>query len=165
MVRGLDYYTGTIYETIIPNSSVGAIAAGGRYDKLINSFSKMNIPCVGISIGFERIFIVLEEQQINKKSKADIMVVTCGKVNAQDKKELVQQLRNSEFRVIMELKKKAKTLDQFQFAEDNNIPLCVILGQSEISQNIYKLRRTKTRKEISVNKENIVDYCILELNP
>ena len=63
LARGLDYYTGLIYETIlITEKGVGSISAGGRYDELVGMFSGKNIPAVGVSIGIERIFILLEEK-------------------------------------------------------------------------------------------------------
>jgi len=63
LARGLDYYTGLIYETVfITEKGVGSISAGGRYDELVGMFSGRRIPAVGVSIGIERIFILLEEK-------------------------------------------------------------------------------------------------------
>ena len=63
LARGLDYYTGLIYETIlVTENSVGSISAGGRYDELVGMFSGKKIPAIGVSIGIERVFILLEEK-------------------------------------------------------------------------------------------------------
>ncbi len=162
LVRGLDYYTGTIFEVVLPNSDVGSIAAGGRYDKLINTFSKMSTPCVGLSLGFERIFLELNKVKDNKLS--DILIVTCGKVNPVEKIKLANQLRDANLSTEMFYKKKAKPLDQFQYAEDNKIPLCIIIGQQELDDHVYKVRVTKTREEFDINQDSIVDYCITNIN-
>ena len=63
LARGLDYYTGLIYETVLTTENgVGSISAGGRYDELVGMFSGKKIPAVGVSIGIERVFILLEEK-------------------------------------------------------------------------------------------------------
>lgn len=64
LARGLDYYTGLIYEVVLTSGSVGSIAGGGRYDGLIGMFSGKQIPAIGVSIGIERVFSILEEKAI-----------------------------------------------------------------------------------------------------
>lgn len=63
LARGLDYYTGLIYEAVLidPSNKVGSIAGGGRYDTLVGMFSSKSIPSIGVSIGIERIFSILED--------------------------------------------------------------------------------------------------------
>ena len=70
LARGLDYYTGLIYEAVLtdPNNRVGSIAGGGRYDGLVGMFSGKQIPAVGVSIGIERVFAILEEKLKNNSS-------------------------------------------------------------------------------------------------
>jgi len=70
LARGLDYYTGLIYEAVLtdPSNKVGSIAGGGRYDGLVGMFSGKQIPSVGVSIGIERVFAILEEKFKNDKS-------------------------------------------------------------------------------------------------
>ena len=158
LVRGLDYYTGTIYEVVIPGTDIGSIAAGGRYDKLINSYNKtMNIPCVGMSIGFERIFLLCKLKEVNK---CKIYIVTCGNIDIKYKLDLLKKLRSLNIGCDMSYKRKAKVLDQFQYAEDNNIPYCIILGEDEISKKIYKVRNTKTREEKEIPFDKILDEII-----
>ena len=67
LARGLDYYTGLIYEAVLtdPSNKVGSIAGGGRYDELVGMFSGKQIPSVGVSIGIERVFAILEEKYKN----------------------------------------------------------------------------------------------------
>ena len=156
LVRGLDYYTGTIYEVVIPDTDIGSIAAGGRYDKLINSYNKtMNIPCVGMSIGFERIFIQCKLKQVNR---CKVYLVTCGNIDIKYKLDLIKKLRNENIGCDMNYNKKAKVLNQFQYAEDNNIPFCIILGQDEISKEMYKIRNTETRDETDIPFDEIINF-------
>lgn len=69
LARGLDYYTGLIYEAVLTDTDkVGSIAGGGRYDGLVGMFSSKNIPAVGVSIGIERIFSIIEEKVKNDKT-------------------------------------------------------------------------------------------------
>ena len=71
LARGLDYYTGLIYEAVLTGSDRGSIAGGGRYDGLVGMFSGKNIPAVGVSIGIERIFAILERKaEEDKKIRA-----------------------------------------------------------------------------------------------
>ena len=67
LARGLDYYTGLIYEAVLTGSDRGSIAGGGRYDGLVGMFSGKNIPAVGVSIGIERIFAILERKAEEQK--------------------------------------------------------------------------------------------------
>lgn len=84
LARGLDYYTGVIYEVVIidGNSQVGSIAAGGRYDNLVGMFSSIQTPCVGVSIGIERVFTIIEkkaeELKISQASPIQVYVATIG---------------------------------------------------------------------------------------
>ena len=156
LVRGLDYYTGTIFEVIVPNTDIGSIAAGGRYDKLINSYNNsMNSPCVGMSIGFERIFLLCK---LAKDNRCKVLIVTCGKIDLKDKLSLSKMLRDEDIGCDLSYKKKAKVLDQFQYAEDNNIPYCIILGQDEISREVYIVRNTRSREETEIPFEEIISY-------
>ena len=156
LVRGLDYYTGTIFEVIVPSEDIGSIAAGGRYDKLINSYNNtMNIPCVGMSIGFERIFLL---SNIKNEDKCKAYIVTCGNIDVSIKINLIKQLRSENIKCDMSYKKKAKVLDQFQYAEDNNIPYCIILGEDEINRQVYKIKNTQTREECEIPFNEIIEF-------
>ena len=75
--------------------------------------------------------------------------------------DLLKKLRNKNICCDMSYKRKAKVLDQFQYAEDNNIPYCIILGEDEISKKIYKVRNTKTREEKEIPFDKILDEIIL----
>jgi histidyl-tRNA synthetase len=84
LARGLDYYTGLIYEAVLTDTDrVGSIAGGGRYDGLVGMFSGKAIPAVGVSIGIERIFSILEEKMKNdltiRPTETQILIASIGK--------------------------------------------------------------------------------------
>ncbi len=117
----------------------------------------MNIPCVGMSIGFERIFLLTNMKSVNK---CKVYIVTCGNIDISYKIDLVKKLRENNICCDMSYKKKAKVLDQFQYAEVNDIPFCVILGQEELNKGIYKLRNTKSREEKEIPTTEIIDFLL-----
>lgn len=79
LARGLDYYTGMIFEIVLHGSEVGSISGGGRYDELIGMFAKEKIPSVGGSLGIERIFSILETKAKNvRKNKTEVFIGTIG---------------------------------------------------------------------------------------
>jgi len=78
LARGLDYYTGLIYEAVLTGENrVGSIAGGGRYDTLVGMFSSKSVPCIGVSIGIERVFAILEEKErkLNQARATETMVL------------------------------------------------------------------------------------------
>ncbi|RMZ70933.1 hypothetical protein GMOD_00008596 [Pyrenophora seminiperda CCB06] len=106
LARGLDYYTGLIYEVIVPDLelpekdmvvSVGSVAAGGRYDNLVSQFSKRSIPCVGISFGIDRILTVLKHLDAPEVEKLDTWIVIarfhCGAYGIAERMALARDMR------------------------------------------------------------------------
>ncbi|ETO20651.1 hypothetical protein RFI_16569, partial [Reticulomyxa filosa] len=173
MVRGLDYYTGLIFEACVESDAnanananaddntseaIGSIAAGGRYDKLIQDFvPSQQFPCIGASIGFERIFHYLLEERKKKNggvtmfSNAPLMQILVCEVSGKSSVDDVLYLER--LKLLEELKLhhgmhcetmnkfKPSFRDQISYAEDRNIKWLVILGEEELSQNIVNLRR------------------------
>jgi histidyl-tRNA synthetase len=143
LVRGLDYYTGTIFEIFAPGFQ-GSIGSGGRYDKLISFFSGVEISAVGGSIGIDRIY---DQMQIKEKKKtvADAFVIPIG--IAMDKAlEITQQLRAAGINSDMDLAGRgiSKNLD---YASKLGIPYAVIVGAEEVKKKKLKLKDMKTGKE------------------
>ena len=99
LARGLDYYTGVIYEAVLVGGNIGSIAGGGRYDELVGMFSGKQIPAVGASIGIERVFNILEEihkDNVNMRSNAtEVLVATIGSGMQSHKLELISELWNN----------------------------------------------------------------------
>ncbi|KAJ8981150.1 hypothetical protein NQ317_013815 [Molorchus minor] len=165
LARGLDYYTGVIYEAVLVGDeltgddySVGSIAGGGRYDNLVGMFDPKNkeVPCVGVSIGVERLFAVMEAKLVasNKKQRTtevEVFVATAQKNLLEERMKVCSELWDEGFKVEHSYKKNPKLLVQLQHCEEYGIPLAVILGESEIKNGVVKLRScSNTRRGRSI---------------
>ncbi|KAI2631772.1 putative histidyl-tRNA synthetase [Xylaria nigripes] len=139
LARGLDYYTGLIYE-VVPNtdgcqSQVGSIAAGGRYDELVGMFSKQPIPCVGISFGIERIYTLLDTQAEKSLShKTDVYIVALGGKDFDglflERLKVARELWD--VGIPTEFTAKVKPRRQQQFDASKNPLIRVILGKENL---------------------------------
>ncbi|KFD55617.1 hypothetical protein M513_03365, partial [Trichuris suis] len=173
LARGLDYYTGCIYEAVLTDEfiqneineedgTVGSVAGGGRYDQLVNMFLQKGrgVPCVGLSIGIERIFTVMEkklqkEQKKIRSNETDVYVVSAQKNLLLERMKLCRALWDQKFKTEMSFKENPKLLQQLQYCEDRCIPLALIIGESEIQRGIVKLRTVRTRQEEQVPRDQL----------
>ncbi len=159
LARGLNYYTGIIFEAKAPAEvKMGSIGGGGRYDDLTGLFGVPNIPGVGISFGVDRIYDVLEELQL---FPADVHVGTqllffnLGEAESGKAFELLQQLRQRGIRG--ELYHEAAKFDkQFKYAEKKRIPFVAILGEKELAT------QTCTIKELATGRQQSVSFTDLK---
>ncbi|CAH2979836.1 unnamed protein product [Chilo suppressalis] len=172
LARGLDYYTGVIYEAVLTEpikigneeQTVGSIAGGGRYDNLVGMFDSKHkqVPCVGVSIGVERIFSVLEaklaagEMRV-RTSDVDVYVISAQKNFLEERMKICNELWNAGIKTEQSYKKNPKMLTQLQHCEENGIPLAVVLGESELKRGMVKIRNVTSRQEDEVPKENLVE--------
>ncbi len=152
MVRGSDYYTGTIYETVLPGSGLGTLGAGGRYDKLVGMFLGRDIPAVGISFGIERMLVAMADAGL---LLGDVITTTQALVTLFDAATtpasiaLAQALRAAGVRT--EVYPEPKGLGpQLAFGSNKGIPLAFIIGPDEAARGEVKLRDLRTRQEVSV---------------
>ncbi|KRZ79710.1 Histidine--tRNA ligase, cytoplasmic [Trichinella papuae] len=166
LARGLDYYTGCIYEAVLlgeDESCVGSVAGGGRYDKLVNMFMTKgkDVPCVGVSIGIERIFAIMEHKQKLsgekvKSIETDVFVASAQKNLIKYRMGICSELWRSSINAEMSYKANPKLLQQLQYCEENGIPLAVIIGEREIEKNIVKIRDVTSRQEEEVPRIDMV---------
>ena len=138
LARGLDYYTGIIYEAVLTDTNrVGSISGGGRYDGLIGMFSGKDIPSVGGSIGIERIFNILEEKEKEKgdirATETQILVSSIGKNLTASRLEACSILWKANIKCETLYIDNIKTDKTFKYAFDNKIPLILIIGETEIA--------------------------------
>ena len=161
--RGLDYYTGLIYEVVlIESGKIGSICGGGRYDNLIGMFASKQIPSVGVSIGIERIFSLLEDKY-NKSDnirtdEADVLVASVGKVNLTSKRlEIVNQLWDAGIKAEILYEDIPKVDKQMNYALTNKIPYVIFIGEDEIKQNKVKLKNLKTKEQTTIEIEKAID--------
>lgn len=173
LARGLDYYTGIIYEVVLldKGQSVGSVAGGGRYDNLVGMFHPKNktIPCVGISIGVERLFTVIEAKLAKEKKKmrtteVQVFVAAAQKNLVEHRMTVCKDLWNAGVKTEHSYKKNPKLLVQLQYCEENAIPWAVIIGEGEVAKGIVKLRNVTTRQEEEVKREDLVEEVFKRLN-
>ncbi|KAH6847289.1 hypothetical protein B0I37DRAFT_405289 [Chaetomium sp. MPI-CAGE-AT-0009] len=151
LARGLDYYTGLIYEVVVadsagPPTQVGSIAAGGRYDDLVGMYGRRPLPCVGISFGVDRIFTLLDARR--KKSTSDLAGRAQVYIMAFGGKEfgglllermrVARQLWAAGIRAEFTAKVKPKPLQQFNASE--GVPVAVMLGQEELEAGQVRVK-------------------------
>lgn len=147
LARGLNYYTGLIFEAKAPATvSIGSIGGGGRYDDLTGLFGVSGIPGVGISFGVDRIYDVLEELQLfheDLQISTRVLFFNLGEAESKKAFELAQLLRSKG--VSAELYHEATKFDkQFKYAEKKNIPYVIIIGEKELQEQAFNLKNLKT---------------------
>ena len=158
LARGLNYYTGIIFEIAAPPSvKMGSIGGGGRYDNLTGLFGVPDIPGVGISFGVDRIYDVMEELNL---FPADIHISTqvlffnLGIEESKKAFELMQQLRKKG--ISSELYHENVKFDkQFKYAEKKNIPYVVIIGEKELKEGICSVKTLSTGKQETIPFDNL----------
>ena len=161
LARGLNYYTGIIFEAKAPEEvKMGSIGGGGRYDDLTGLFGVPNIPGVGISFGVDRIYDVLEELNL---FPADVQVSTkalffnMGEAESRFAFGVMQQLRSNN--IACELyHESAKVNKQFTYAEKKNIPFVIIIGSKEMEEKKGAVKNLVTGNQEVVAIEMLADY-------
>jgi histidyl-tRNA synthetase len=157
LVRGLGYYTGTIYETVLTDSTLGSLGGGGRYDQLIGMYTGQDRPCVGISFGVERILDALDEQGLladEASTTTQALVTLLGPQSSPASFEVARELREAGIRT--EVYADLKDLrTQLTFANRRGIPLVCIIGEEETRQGIVNLRDMRSGAQEAVAREAV----------
>jgi histidyl-tRNA synthetase len=164
LARGLDYYTGVILEAVLIEGKgveVGSVAGGGRYDNLVGMFSSgTQIPCVGASVGIERLFALVEARAraagTVRTSTVDVFVAAAGGDLFEERMEMLQMLWDAGIASEMTMKRRVKALDQFGHCEKASIPLAVVLGPAEWERGVVKIRRIADRSECEVSRDEVL---------
>ena len=156
LARGLNYYTGAIFEVSAPKGvAMGSIGGGGRYDDLTGIFGLKNMSGVGVSFGLDRIYLVVEElalfpDTVTATSRA--LFINYGEKEAFYALKAIKELRNSGIKVEL-YPDAAKVGKQFQHADKRNIPFAVLVGNLEMEANQYGLKNLATGEQINVDIE------------
>ncbi len=158
LARGLDYYTGTIYEVKSNEVAIGSIASGGRYENLTGVFGKPGLPGTGISFGADRIYDVMAElgrfpSSASARTKA--LIVNFGDASLPYCMRLVSKLRAAELPAIL-YPDAVKIAKQFKFAESLSIPFVIIAGESEMKNNEVVLKNMSAGSQKTIPVAEIV---------
>lgn len=150
IARGLDYYTGTVYETFLNGyRELGSVCSGGRYENLAQNYTDKKLPGVGISIGLTRLFYKLNELnliKVEKKSISDILIVPMTE-NLQAPIKLATELRNVRVNTEIYLNDK-KLKAKMKYADKLEIPYVIVIGDNEIESGRVKVKEMRTGEEI-----------------
>jgi histidyl-tRNA synthetase len=151
LARGIDYYTGPVYEAVVEEPKVGSVAGGGRYDGLVGTFLGRDVPATGISLGIERILEVVQEFGLlpTPKSVADVMMVYVEDTLA-DASHLARELRAEGLRVDQSVMTNKGIGDQLKYADRRGIPFAVILGSEELERGEVSVKNLQSGEQREV---------------
>ena len=158
LARGLNYYTGAIFEVAPPKSvAMGSIGGGGRYDDLTGIFGLKNMSGVGISFGLDRIYLVVEElnlfpQTVTATSKA--LFINYGEKEAFYAMQAIKELRNLGIKLEL-YPDAAKLAKQFQHADKRGIPYAILVGEQEVASNSFVLKNLMSGEQVSLDLEGL----------
>jgi histidyl-tRNA synthetase len=162
LVRGQDYYTGTIFEVRHPELS-GSLAGGGRYNRLLEIFGGQETPAFGGSIGFERLAMLMKpEEKLENNSIPQVFFPLMSEEMRSEIAQLANSLRSEGVRVDV-YPDAAKLKNQFKYADDRKIPFTAILGDSEKAAGEIKWKDMNKREEKSVKLKDFKDTVLREL--
>ena len=166
IARGLDYYTGTVYETtLLDHPEIGSVCSGGRYDNLAGYYIDKPLPGVGISIGLTRLFYVLDEQGLLNpelpSAPADALVLPMTE-NISAAISLAETLRNAGLRVQLYGEQK-KFKQKMTYADKLAVPYAVLLGEDEIAAGVCSVKNMKTGEQVKLSPEEAANYIRSEL--
>ncbi len=159
IARGLDYYTGTVYETILDDyPGIGSVCSGGRYDNLAGHYTNQKLPGVGISIGLSRLYYQLNEAGLleNYDDKASDCLIIPFDETKEEGLRLLRILRDAGVRCIF-YGESGKIGKKFKYADHLNVAYAIVLGQSEVDSQMPKLRDMKTGEEKAMSVEEIIE--------
>ncbi len=158
IARGLDYYTGTVYETFLNEyKKLGSICSGGRYDNLAEYYTDKKLPGVGISIGLTRLFYQLNEiNQIKVKKEAisDVVVIPMDE-DIEESLQVATKLRSCGINTDVYLED-AKIKKKMKYADKWQIPYAIIIGEEERQTKMYTLKNMKTGEQVRETIEKII---------
>ena len=158
LARGLNYYTGAIFEVKAKGIQMGSICGGGRYDDLTGNFGWNGVSGVGISFGADRIFEVLSELNLfpeSATSGTQVLLVQFGGETTSAAFQLLKQIRNAGISCEM-YPDDAKLKKQFKYADDNKIPFVVVVGEDEVKSGMWQLRNMVTGDQQAVTTDQLV---------
>ncbi len=166
IARGLDYYTGTVYETtLIGHEALGSICSGGRYEELVGTFIGESMPGVGMSIGLTRLIYRLIKANILQPlapTPAQVMVLNLQEDLMPIYLQISQQLRQAGIKVVTAFDKRPLK-KQFALADKQGITFCVVMGEEEAANNQCKLKNMTNGEQIEIAIDHLATQLKLRL--
>ncbi|MFK7756778.1 MAG: histidine--tRNA ligase [Flavobacteriales bacterium] len=159
LARGLNYYTGAIFEVIVENSGMGSICGGGRYDDLTGIFGWQGVSGVGISFGAERIMDILNERELYPSDTVVTTQVMCVNFGEEEEKycvKLAAELRDNNIKTEV-YPESAKMKKQMSYADAKGIPYVLLIGSNEIESGNLTLKNLESGEQKQVTKEELIN--------
>lgn len=159
MVRGLDYYTGMIVETVVTEPKIGSVTGGGRYDTLIQSLGGPEMKAVGASIGMDRVCDVIEELNLweeMKETATQVLVTIFSPETLSASLDVTTFLRENGINTDIYQDMESKLEKQLKYANQKGIPYVVIIGEDEVKENVVMLKNFQDGTQQKVQKEELL---------
>lgn len=158
LARGLDYYTGAIFEVKAQGVEMGSIGGGGRYDELTEIFGVKNIPGIGISFGLDRIQIVMKELGLfseNEKNSIDYLFANYGKKESLKALEIIEKIRQKGYSAQL-YSEEGKMKKFFSYSEKRGVRNIVFLGETELNENKITIKNQNTAEQTTFDIEDFL---------
>lgn len=170
LARGLDYYTGVIFEAVFTGGGVGvgSIAAGGRYDHLVGMFSGKAVPSVGVSVGVERVFTILmegaqAEGKVLRSTHTEVLVASIGPEMLAERMKLSKKLWDAGIKTEYLFAVAPNMQRQLEYANKTGIPWMVLFGADELERGSVKVKDLEKRTEEEVKMEVLSELLLNKL--
>lgn len=162
IARGLDYYTGTVYETFLNKyRNLGSVCSGGRYDNLAEYYTERKMPGVGISIGLSRLFFQLTDNQIisaENESLSDVLVMSMAN-EYEVCADIARKLREKDLKVQINIEEQ-KLGKKFKYANNLNVKYVIIIGEDEVKNNVVSLKNMITGEQKQLTLEEAIEVIM-----
>lgn len=159
--RGLDYYTGPIFESVVTEPKIGSITGGGRYDGLLKTLGGPDLPAVGTTIGLDRVCDVIEELNLwpdISKTSTNVLVTVFSPELKGKAIDVAQMLRAGNVNTELYPSEASDLNKQLKYADKKGIPFVVIIGPDEAKNNTVMVKNLVTGKQESVSLQNLITY-------
>jgi len=157
LARGLSYYTGVVFESVLERPPMGSLLGGGRYDELVGAFAGRPIPTVGLAFGIERLHDVMAELGLGPRVRtvAEVFVTLFDPERCGASLQLARELRADGFKVETALDPNDKLGKQFKYADRKGIPFALVLGPDELARGEVVVRDLRSGEQRSVPRETV----------
>lgn len=159
LARGLDYYTGPIFESVVDEPKIGSITGGGRYDGLLKVMGGMDLPATGTTIGLDRACDVIEDLNLWPnivKTTTKVLVTVFSESLIAKSLELSSSLRSNNINCELYLDPEAKLDKQFKYADQKGIPFVAVIGPDEVAKDLVTLKDLNTKSQETLTLDEVV---------
>ena len=158
LARGIDYYTGPVFEAVVEEPKVGSVAGGGRYDGLVGTFLGRDVPATGISLGLERILEVIAEFELlpTRASVADVMVATFP-TTLRENARIATALRAAGISTDLSLLTTRSLGDQMKYGARRGIPWAIVAGSEDLQRDVAQVRNLATGEQQEIPLDDVAD--------